>query len=204
MAQNHYHKGTTGKPRSGLIGTAKFDFQPNLITPLSVDLVGESSFEFGGTVSPGVAFSQIDASGTLVLDNYDVLSAHLVGQATPIQNISDQLEVVWFLDNIGGGSECCDVSSDVEGITIPELPTDPGPAPSGFVRIYGRDGKLFVRGTTTSEIDLTELGVGGGGFLNIDGGFANAVYLPTQNIDGGFSNSVFSGTNNIDGGDANG
>ena len=111
MAQKHYHKGTTGKPRSGLIGTAEFDFQPNLITPLSADLVGEAGFEFDGTVSPGVTFSQIDASGTLVLDNYDVLSAHLVGRAAPIQNVSDQSEVAWFLDNIGGGTECCDTSS---------------------------------------------------------------------------------------------
>ena len=75
-----------------------------------------------------------------------------------------------------------------EDIEVPEFSTDPGPAPSGFVRIYGRDGKLFVRGATTSEIDLTELGVGGSGFLNIDGGFANAVYLPTQNINGGDAN----------------
>ena len=89
-------------------------------------------------------------------------------------------------------------------IEVPEISSDPGPATPGFVRIFGRDGKLFVRGETTAEIDLTELGVGGGGFLNIDGGFANAIYLPTQNIDGGFSNSIFSGTTNIDGGDSNG
>ena len=111
MPHNHYHGGTAGQPRSGLIGTAEFDFQPNLITPLSADLVGEAGFEFDGTLSPGVTFSQIDASGTLVLDNYDVLSAHLVGRAIPIQSISGQSEVVWILDNIGGGTECCDVSS---------------------------------------------------------------------------------------------
>ncbi len=110
MAQKHYHKGTTGKPRSGLIGTAEFDFQPNLITPLSADLLGEAGFTFDGSVSPGVTFPQIDASGTLVLDNYDVLSAHLTGRAAPIQNVSDQSEVAWFLDNIGGGTECCDSS----------------------------------------------------------------------------------------------
>lgn len=91
-----------------------------------------------------------------------------------------------------------------EDIEVPELATDPGPAIPGFVRIYGRDGKLFVRGATTAEIDLTEVGIGGGGFLNVDGGLANSVYLPTQNIDGGFSNSVYSGSNSIDGGDANG
>lgn len=108
MALNHYHKGTAGKPRSGLIGTAGFDFQSALVTPLETALVGDAGFEFKSTISPGVVFPQIGATGTLVLDNYDVLSAHLQGRAAPIQNVSDQSEVAWFLDNIGGGTECCD------------------------------------------------------------------------------------------------
>lgn len=72
-----------------------------------------------------------------------------------------------------------------EDIEVPELAADPGPAPAGFVRLYGRNGKLFVRGETTAEIDLTETGSGD---QNIDGGFAASVYLPTQNIDGGDAN----------------
>lgn len=75
-----------------------------------------------------------------------------------------------------------------EDIEVPELPSDPGPAPTGFVRIYGRDGKLFVRGETTAEIDLTDTGGGPTSDINVDGGFAAAVYLPTQNIDGGDAN----------------
>ncbi len=72
-------------------------------------------------------------------------------------------------------------------IEVPEIASDPGPATPGFVRIYGRNGKLYVRGETTTEIDLTEMGSGSGD-INVDGGFANSVYLPTQNIDGGDAN----------------
>ena len=103
-------KGNFGKPRSGLIGTAEIDLQPTLVTPLSAALVGEAGFQFQGVPSPGVTIPQISADGTLVLDNYDVLSAHLTGRAAPIQNVSDQSEVAWFLDNIGGGTECCDTT----------------------------------------------------------------------------------------------
>lgn len=102
-------KGNLGKPRSGLIGCAEFDFQSALVTPLNADLIGDAGFDFTGVVSPGVTVPQIDATGALVLDNYDVLSAALQGRAAPIQNVSDQSEVAWFLDNIGGGTECCDV-----------------------------------------------------------------------------------------------
>jgi len=105
----HCYGGAPSKPRSGLIGTAEFDFQSSLITPLNADLTGDAGFNFSGVVSPGVVIPQIDASGILVLDNYDVLSATLQGRAAPIQNVSDQSEVAWFLDNIGGGTECCDV-----------------------------------------------------------------------------------------------
>lgn len=104
-----YHKGSAGKPRSGLVGCAEFDFKSALVTPLNSNLTGTVGFEFGSTISPGVSISDIDAAGTLVLDNYDVLSAELIGRAAPIQNVSDQSEVAWFLDNIGGGTECCDV-----------------------------------------------------------------------------------------------
>lgn len=72
-------------------------------------------------------------------------------------------------------------------IEVPEIASDPGPAAPGFVRVFGRAGKLFVRGAVTAEIDLT----GGGGVAadkNCDGGFANSVYLPTQSIDGGDAN----------------
>lgn len=103
-------KRNLAKPRSGLQGCAEFDFQPTLITPLSAGLSGDAGFAFAGFLSPGVTMSQIDAEGTLVLDNYDVLSATLQGRAAPIQNVSDQSEVAWFLDNIGGGTECCDSS----------------------------------------------------------------------------------------------
>lgn len=72
--------------------------------------------------------------------------------------------------------------SDVE---VPEVSTDPGPAAPGFVRVYGRNGRLFVRGATSQEIDLAE---SGGGDKNVDGGFAASAYLPTQNIDGGDAN----------------
>lgn len=71
-------------------------------------------------------------------------------------------------------------------IEVPEIASDPGPATPGFVRIFGRAGKLFVRGETTAEIDLTVGGVAAD--KNCDGGFANSVYLPTQNIDGGDAN----------------
>jgi len=75
--------------------------------------------------------------------------------------------------------------SDLE---VPEIATDPGPPATGFVRVYGRDGKLYVRGITTGEIDLTDVGGGPATDINVDGGFANSVYLPTQVIDGGDAN----------------
>lgn len=110
-------KRNLAKPRSGLIGTAEFDFQPTLVTPLSANLAGDAGFEFAGFLSPGVTMPQIDANGTLVLDNYDVLSATLQGRAAPIQNVNDQSEVAWFLDNIGGGTECCDAAGSVSQYT---------------------------------------------------------------------------------------
>lgn len=110
MSQNHYHKGTAGKPRSGLIGNAEFELNPTLVTPLGAALVGDGAFTFGTAISPGVTFPQINAEGTQVVDNYDVLSANLQGRAAPIQNVGNQAEVAWFLDNIGGGTECCDAS----------------------------------------------------------------------------------------------
>lgn len=73
-------------------------------------------------------------------------------------------------------------------IEVPEITSDPGPATPGFVRIYGRNGKLYVRGETTTEIDLADTGGGPTSDINVDGGFAAAVYLPTQNIDGGDAN----------------
>lgn len=69
--------------------------------------------------------------------------------------------------------------SDVAGEIVP-------PAATGFVRIYGRNGRLFSVGVSGTEYDLSENG--GSGDKNVDGGFANAIYLPTQNIDGGDAN----------------
>ncbi len=67
---------------------------------------------------------------------------------------------------------------------VPEIATDPGPPDTpGFVRIYGRNGRLFVRGFATAEIDLAESGTGGD--KNVDGGAPDSLYLPEQNIDGG-------------------
>lgn len=107
------------KPRSGLIGTATFDLNPTLVTPLEAGLLGDANFGFGTAISPGVTFPNWGASGTLVLDNLDVLSANLVGRAAPIQNPNDQSEVAWFLDNIGGGVECClDGGSGTEYTTV--------------------------------------------------------------------------------------
>lgn len=72
--------------------------------------------------------------------------------------------------------------SDLE---VPEISTDPGPPDSGFVRVYARNGRLYVR-NSANEIDLT---IGGtGGDRNIDGGAAASAYLPTQVIDGGTAN----------------
>jgi len=88
-------------------------------------------------------------------------------------------------------------------IELPEKPSSPGTPPdAGFVQIYGRDGRIYMLNSSGIEFDLTQ--GGGNAFRNIDGGFANSTYLPTQNIDGGFANTVFSGSTNIDGGDANG
>lgn len=115
MSSNHYHKGTPGKPRAGLEGSAAFDLYPTLVTPLTGTLGGGASFTFGGLLSPGVAITQVPAEGTLVLDNYDVLSASFRGRAAPIQNVSVQSEVAWFLDNVGGGTECCDISGGTSG-----------------------------------------------------------------------------------------
>lgn len=95
------------KPRSGLLGAADFVLVPTMVTPLEALLQGDAEQGLGSEISPGVTFPTYAASGTLVLDNLDVLSAHLIGRAAPIQNVNDQAEVAWFLDNIGGGTECC-------------------------------------------------------------------------------------------------
>lgn len=95
------------KPRAGLVGTAESSLNPTLVTPLEAGLTGEAGFALNATISPDAGFPAWESYGKLTLDNLDVLAANLTARAIPIQNPNDQSEVLWFLDNIGGGVECC-------------------------------------------------------------------------------------------------
>jgi len=62
------------------------------------------------------------------------------------------------------------------------------------------DGFHFRGFTGTEWVNLDE--TGGGGINEMDGGFANSVYLDDQEFDGGFANSTYLSSQSLDGGNA--
>jgi len=105
------------KPRAGLMGCVGFNFNPTLVTPIGATVTGNAGVTLRGSKSPGVTIAPINASGKLVAANYDDLVSTLIGRAIPIQNIKNQSETAWFLDNLGSGTECCDTGTSSEEYT---------------------------------------------------------------------------------------
>lgn len=99
--------------RIGFEGCGEFSFSPTLQQGNSLELADSAVMNFEGFIGPSVTIPQIDGEGTLTVENYDDLEFGAEGRVVPIQNIRDEIETPWFLDNIGTGSQCCDDAGNV-------------------------------------------------------------------------------------------
>lgn len=105
--------------RVGLTGSGEFVVNPALNQAHETDLTGSGTFTLEGNTAPQIVVPEWEPQGNLVVENYEDVSSDLEGRAVPIQNVKDPVETIWFLDNIGTGSQCCDADGNVIEYTAP-------------------------------------------------------------------------------------